>query len=112
MCSAFTPDCGYDDSTNILMGELYCPRKKCLGKICLPKRLSNLLAEAIINFRNVSPEDLFLLKIKHFPFSCRLVKGLTLFKRVQNQFKMLLEMSIVLASIVPTERNANLLVVM
>ena len=76
------------------------------------KRLSNLSAEAIINVRNVglSPRcAIFLLKIKDIPFSCRLVKGFTFLKRVQNQFKMLLEMSIVLASIVPTERNANLL---
>ena len=49
----------------------------------------------------------FLLKIKQFPFSCRLVKWFTFLKIAQNQFKTLLKMSIVLASIVPTERNAN-----
>ena len=45
-------------------------------------------------------------------FSCFLAKGFTFSKRVQNHFKMLLEMSVVLANIVPTERNASLLAVM
>ena len=79
------------------------------------KRLFNHLAEAIINVRNVglcARCAVFILKIKKIPFPCRLVKGFTFLKRTQNQFKMLMEMSIVLASIVPTERNANLLVVM
>ena len=35
MCSAFTPDCGYDNSTIILIGDVYCPDTKCLGKLCL-----------------------------------------------------------------------------
>ena len=35
MCSAFTPDCGYDNSTIILIGDVYCPNAKCLGKLCL-----------------------------------------------------------------------------
>ena len=26
-CSRFTPDCGYDNSTIILIGDLYCPNK-------------------------------------------------------------------------------------
>ena len=79
------------------------------------KRLFNLLAEAIINVHNVglcARGAIFLLKIKQILFSCRLVKGFTFLKRTQNKFKMLLEMYIVLASIVPTERNANILVVM
>ena len=79
------------------------------------KRLFNHLAGAIINVRKVglcARCALFLLKIKEIPLSCHLVKEFTFLKRTQNQFKMLLEMSIVLASIVPAERNANLLVVM
>ena len=71
------------------------------------KRLFNLSAEAIINARiarlcarcAIIPLRIFL---------CRLVKGFTLLKRVQSQFKMVLEMSTVLASFVSTERNANL----
>ena len=62
------------------------------------KRLFNLSAEAIIKARNARlcvKCAIFLLKVKQIPFSCRLVKGFTFLKRVQNQFKMLLEMCIV-----------------
>ena len=114
MCSAITPDCGYDNGTIVLIGDVYCPNTKCLGKLCPHKRLFSLLAEAIINVRIVGlcfRCTIFLLKIKQIPFSCRLVKGFTFLKGVQKQFKMFLEMSIVLASIVPTERNVNLVVV-
>ena len=38
MCSAFTSDCGYDNSTIILLGDVYCPNTKCLGKLCLHKK--------------------------------------------------------------------------
>ena len=38
MCSAFTPDCGYDKSTIILIGDVYCPNTKSLGKFCLHKK--------------------------------------------------------------------------
>ena len=79
------------------------------------KRLFNFSAEAIINVRNArlcARCAIFLLMNKQTPFYCRLVKGFTFLKRAQKQFKMLLEMSIVLASIVSTETNANRLVVM
>ena len=64
------------------------------------------------NARLCARSAIFLSKIKQIPFSYRLVKGFTFLKRAQNYFRMLLEMSIVLASFVPTERNSNLLVVM
>ena len=38
MCSAFTPDCGYDNSTIILIGDVYCPNTNCLGKVCVHKK--------------------------------------------------------------------------
>ena len=38
MYRAFTPDCGYDKSTIILIGDVYCPITKCLGKLCLQKK--------------------------------------------------------------------------
>ena len=38
MCSAFTPDCRYDNSTIILIGDVYCPNTKCLGKVYLHKK--------------------------------------------------------------------------
>ena len=37
MCSTFTPDCGYDISTIILTGDVYCPKTKCSDKLCLYK---------------------------------------------------------------------------
>ena len=83
MCSAFTPDCGYYNSTFILIGDVYCSNTKCLGKLCLHIKLFNLLAEMIINVRNVglcvSCANL-VLKIKQIPFSCRLVKGFTFWR--------------------------------
>ena len=38
MCSAFAPDCGYDKSTIIFIGDVYCPNTKCLGRLCLHKK--------------------------------------------------------------------------
>ena len=31
-------DCGYDNSTIILIGDVYCPNTKRLGKLCLHKK--------------------------------------------------------------------------
>ena len=80
---------------------------KCIAQIqsvwanfACTKRLFNLSAEAIIyvhNARLCARCAIFLLKIKQIPFSSRLVKGSTFLKRVQSQFKMLMEMCIVLA---------------
>ena len=38
MCSAFTPDCGYDYSTIILIGDVYYPNTKCSGRLCQLKK--------------------------------------------------------------------------
>ena len=35
MCST---DCAYDNSTIILIGDVYCPNAMCLGKLCLHKK--------------------------------------------------------------------------
>ena len=107
MCSVFTVDCGYSNSNNNLIGNVYCPNTTCSCKLCLhTKKLLNLTAESTVNVRNArvcSRCVIFLLKIKQVPFSCRLVKGSTFWKRVQNQFKILLEMSFLRASIVSTK---------
>ena len=87
MCSALTPDCGYNNSTFILIGDNYCPNKCVQVDFACTKRLFNHLAEAIINVRKVglcARCAIFLLKIKKIPFSCRLVKGFTFLKRTQN----------------------------
>ena len=52
MRSAFTPDCGNDNSTIIFNEHMYCPNTKCSGKICMHKKAFNLSAEAIINSCN------------------------------------------------------------
>ena len=33
MGSTFTPNFGYDNSTIFLIGDVYCPNTKCLGKL-------------------------------------------------------------------------------
>ena len=38
MSSAFTPDCVYENSTIILIGDVYCSNTKWLGKFCLHKK--------------------------------------------------------------------------
>ena len=115
MCSASTPDCGYDNSTNILIGNVYCPNAKCLGKLCLHKKTFQSLDRS--DYQSASCGSVC--QVRTFPFEdqtnsffSNLGQGCTFLKRVRKQFKMILAMSIVLASIVSTERNANLLVVM
>ena len=115
MCSAFTLDCGYDNSTNILNGDVYCPNTKCSGKHCLHKKAFQSPSRSDYQCpqcQSVSQVRNSLLKIKQVRFSCRLVHGFKFLRRVQNQFKTFLEMCIVLASIVSTDRNASLLMVM
>ena len=38
MCTAFTPDCEYNNSIIILIGDVYCPNTKCSGRLCLQKK--------------------------------------------------------------------------
>ena len=55
ICSAFTPDCGYDNSTIILIGDVYCPNKKCLGKLCLLKKTFQSLGRSDYQFPQCGP---------------------------------------------------------
>ena len=115
MCSAFTPDFGYDNSTINLIGDVIV-RIQCVWvKIACTNRVFNLSAEAIINVRNArlcARCAIFFLEIKRIPFPWRLAKGFIFFKRHQNPFKMLVWMSIVLASLLSTERTPKCLTVM
>ena len=114
MCSAFTTNCGYYNSTIILIGDVYCTNIECSGKPCLHKKTFPLgrsdyqcpQGESVCQVRNVPFEHQ-----TNF-FSCRSAKGFSFLKGVQNRFQVLLEMSFVLASIVPAETNANILAVM
>ena len=66
MCSAFTPNCGYDNNTIILIGEVYCPNTKCSGRLCLHKKTFQSLGRSdyqcpqcgsLFQVRNISFED-------------------------------------------------------
>ena len=112
MCST---DFAYDNSTIILIGDVYCPNAKCLGKLCLHKKTFESLGRSDYQ----GPQCGSLCQVRNIPFEeqtnsffCRLVKEFTFLKRDHSQFKKFLEMSIVLESFVSTERNASLLVVM
>ena len=92
ICNAFIPDCGHDNSTNILNKDVYCPDTKCLGKLCLHKKTFQSLGRS----RYQGPECASLCQVcKIFfedqtnSFFCRLTRASTFLKRVQNQFRML-----------------------
>ena len=113
MCSKFTPDCGYDNSAIIFIVDVHCPNTKCLGKLCLHKSTFQPLGDyqcpqspSVCQVRNTPFED------QTNSFFLSFGRGVYIFKRIQNQFKMSLEMCIVPASFVSTKRNANPLVVM
>ena len=38
MCSAISPDCGYDKSTIRFIGDVFCPDTECSSKIGLLKK--------------------------------------------------------------------------
>ena len=66
MCSAFTPDCGNDNSTIILIGDVYCPKTKCFCKNCLHKKTFQSLGRndyqcpqcgSVCQVRNIPFED-------------------------------------------------------
>ena len=50
MCSAFTPDCAYDNSAIIIIGDVYCPNTKCLDKLCLHKKTFQPLGRSDYQF--------------------------------------------------------------
>ena len=106
MCST---DCVYDNRTIILIGDVYCPNTKCLAKLCLHKKTFQSLGRSDYQ----CPQCGSVCQVRNIPFEeSRSVKEFLFLKRGQNQFKKLLGMSIVLASIVSTQRNANILVAM
>ena len=66
MCSAFTSDCGYDNSTIIPIGDVYSPNTKRLGKLCLHKKTFQSLGRSdyqcpqcgsVCHVRNILFED-------------------------------------------------------
>ena len=104
MCIAFTPDCGYDNSTIILIGDVYCLYKKFFQSLGRGDYLCPLLA-SVCQVRKIPFEEK---KILFLSFG----QGVYIFEESLKQFKIFLEMCVVLASIVSTEGNAKLLTVM
>ena len=64
MCSAFTPDCGYDNSSNILIADKYRPNTKCSGKLCLHKKTFQSLGRSDYQ----SPQCASLREMRNIPF--------------------------------------------
>ena len=63
MCST---DCAYDNSAIIIIGDVYCPNAKCLGKLCLHKKTFQSLGRSdyqcpqcasVCQVRNITFED-------------------------------------------------------
>ena len=84
MCSAFTPDCGYNNRTIMLIGDVYCPNTKCSGKLCLYKKTFQSLGRS--NYQG--PHCASVCQVRNFlfhdqtnSFFCRLGKGFTFLKR-------------------------------
>ena len=64
MFSAFTPDCGYDNSTIVLIEDVYCPNTKCLGKLCLHKKTFQSLGRS--DYR--CPQCASVCQVRKIPF--------------------------------------------
>ena len=46
MCSACSPDCGCNNSTITLIGDVCCPNTKCFGRLCLHKKIFQSLGRS------------------------------------------------------------------
>ena len=90
MCSVFNPDCGYDKTVINNIEDVYCPNTKCLGELCLDKKTFHSPGRS----DNQGSQCASLCQVRKLPFE----------DQTNSIFCRL--------SIVSTERNANLLVVM
>ena len=61
MCST---DCGYDSSTILLIGDVYCPNTKCSGRLCLHKRTFQSLGRSDYQ----GPQCGFVCQVSNIPF--------------------------------------------
>ena len=66
MCSAFTTDCVYNNSTIILIGDVYCQNTNCSRRLCLHKETFQSLGRSdyqcpqcgsVCQVRNIPFED-------------------------------------------------------
>ena len=63
-CSSFSPDCGYVNSTIILLDDVYCPKTKCLGKLCLHKQIFQSLGRSVYQYQQCAS----LCQMRNIPF--------------------------------------------
>ena len=61
MCST---DCAYDISAIIIIGDVYCPNTKCLGKLCLHKKTFQSLGRS--NYQ--CPQCASACQVRNIPF--------------------------------------------
>ena len=87
MWSAFTPDCGYDNSTIILIGDVCCPNTKCLGKLCLHKKTFQSIGRSDYQ----CPQCASMCQVRNIPFEeqlnsffLSLGQGVYIFQENQN----------------------------
>ena len=115
MCSTFTPDCGYDNFTNILIGDVYCPNTMCSGQLCLHRKTFQSLGRSnyqcpqcapVCQGRNIPFED------QKYSFFLSFGRGVHNFEGTPKSVHDVIGDVYCPASVVPTERNANLLTVM
>ena len=64
MCSAFTSVCGYENGTIFLIGDVYCPNTKCLGKLCLHKKTFQSLGRSDYH----CPQGWSVCQVRNIPF--------------------------------------------
>ena len=64
MCSAFTADCGFENNTIFLIGDVYCPNIKCSGKVCLHKKTFQSLGRS--DFK--CPQCASVCQVRNFPY--------------------------------------------
>ena len=103
MRSAFNPGCRYDKTNIELIGNVFCPNTMCLCKTCVPKRIFQSSSRSYCHFLDASWCDrcaIFHLKNKQTRIFWSLIKRIAILKKRKNQFKMLLEMCVVMEGIV------------
>ena len=61
MCST---DCAYNNSAIIIIGDVYCPNTKCLGKFCLHKKTFQSLGRS----NHQCPQCASVCQVRNIPF--------------------------------------------
>ena len=115
MCSEFTPDCGYDKSTIILIADVYCPNTKCSGKLCLHKWTFQSLGRSDYQ----CPQCASVCQVRNVPigdqknsFFLSVVQGVYIFEESPKSIEEIIGDVLCPGEYVSTEGIANLLTVM